>query len=161
MLWHLYIYRISHQYKNILKADYEYIFLPLPTHSHIFHIYCCLKCKLLSSHPSSSPDVSAIYGHHQVSSILLKLLHCTSKSHCLWTQYFLIKINSSDILVVVVHSFIKYLLQYLLFWAYLRIIPSAAWVLCMLLVWNIRCSCSVISLVMYAPLAVAPSMMPE
>jgi hypothetical protein len=45
---------------------------------HVFHIYFCLKCNLLSSHPSSTLHVSAVYGHHQVSSILLKLLQCTS-----------------------------------------------------------------------------------
>jgi hypothetical protein len=42
------------------------------------HIYFCLKCYLLSSYPSSSVRVSAIYGHHRVSSIFLKLLYCTS-----------------------------------------------------------------------------------
>jgi hypothetical protein len=46
---------------------------------HLFHIYFRLMCILLSSHPSSTLHVSAIYGHHQVSSILLKLLHCMSK----------------------------------------------------------------------------------
>jgi hypothetical protein len=40
----------------------------------LFHIYFRLKCSLLCSHPSSTLHVSAVYGHHQVSSILLKLL---------------------------------------------------------------------------------------
>jgi hypothetical protein len=31
--------------------------------------------QLINSHPSSSQHVSTIYGHHQVSSISLKLLH--------------------------------------------------------------------------------------
>jgi hypothetical protein len=46
---------------------------------HLFHIYLHLKCNLLSSHPSSSLHVSAVYGHHQVSSVSLKLLHCMSR----------------------------------------------------------------------------------
>jgi hypothetical protein len=46
---------------------------------HLFHIYFRLRCSLLSSHPSSSLHVSAVYDHHQVSSILLKLLHSMSK----------------------------------------------------------------------------------
>jgi hypothetical protein len=45
----------------------------------LFHIYFRLKCNLLSSHPTSSLHVLAVYGHHQVSSILLKLLHSMSK----------------------------------------------------------------------------------
>jgi hypothetical protein len=45
----------------------------------LFHIYLCLKCNVLSSHPSSSLHVSAVYGHRQISSVLLKLLHCISK----------------------------------------------------------------------------------
>jgi hypothetical protein len=43
----------------------------------LFHIHFRLKCNLLSSHSSSTLHVSAVYGHHQVPSILLKLLHCT------------------------------------------------------------------------------------
>jgi hypothetical protein len=39
------------------------------------HIYFHRKCNLLSSHPSSSLHVSAVYGHHQALSVLLKLLH--------------------------------------------------------------------------------------
>jgi hypothetical protein len=43
------------------------------------HIYFRLNCNLLYNHPSSSLHVSAAYSHHQVLSILLKLLHCMSK----------------------------------------------------------------------------------
>jgi hypothetical protein len=46
---------------------------------YLFHIYFRLTCILLSSHPSSTLHVSAVYGHQQVSSILLKLLHCMLK----------------------------------------------------------------------------------
>jgi hypothetical protein len=46
---------------------------------HLFHIYFRLKCNLLSNHPSSTLHGSAVYGHHQASSVLLKLLHCMSK----------------------------------------------------------------------------------
>jgi hypothetical protein len=42
-------------------------------------IYFRLKCNLLSSHPSSTLHVSVFYDPHQVSSVLLKLLHCMSK----------------------------------------------------------------------------------
>jgi hypothetical protein len=38
------------------------------------HIYLLLKCNLLSSHSSSSLHISAVYGHHQALSTLLKLL---------------------------------------------------------------------------------------
>jgi hypothetical protein len=38
-----------------------------------------LKCKVLSTHPSSSLQFLSVYGHHQNLSILLKLLHCKSK----------------------------------------------------------------------------------
>jgi hypothetical protein len=41
-----------------------------------FHIYFRLKCNLLFNDPSTSLYVSAVYGHHQISSILLKLLYC-------------------------------------------------------------------------------------
>jgi hypothetical protein len=47
---------------------------------HLLHIYFRLKCNLVSSHPSSTSYVSVVHGHHQVSSILLKLLNCMSKS---------------------------------------------------------------------------------
>jgi hypothetical protein len=40
--------------------------------------YFRLKCNPLSGHLSSSLQVSATYGHHQVLSILLKLLHSMS-----------------------------------------------------------------------------------
>jgi hypothetical protein len=43
------------------------------------HIYFCFKCNLLSNHPSSWLHVSATYSHHQMLSVLLKLLHCMSK----------------------------------------------------------------------------------
>jgi hypothetical protein len=46
---------------------------------HIFYIYFRLKCNLLCSHPYSTLHDSAAYGHHQVSSSLLKLLHCISE----------------------------------------------------------------------------------
>jgi hypothetical protein len=46
---------------------------------HLFYRYCHLKSDLLSSHPSSTLHVWAVYGYHQVFSILLKLLHCMSK----------------------------------------------------------------------------------
>jgi hypothetical protein len=46
---------------------------------HLFYIYFCFKCNLLSSHPSSTLHILAVYGHHQVSSVLLKLLYCMSK----------------------------------------------------------------------------------
>jgi hypothetical protein len=46
---------------------------------HLFHICFRVKCNVLASHPSSTLHVSAVYSHHQVSSILLKLLHCTRK----------------------------------------------------------------------------------
>jgi hypothetical protein len=42
---------------------------------HLFHIHSRLKYNLSYSHPSSTLHGSAIYGHHHVSSILLKLLH--------------------------------------------------------------------------------------
>jgi hypothetical protein len=45
----------------------------------LFHIYFSLKCNFLSSPPSSTLYVSAVYGHHQVFSILLILLHCMSE----------------------------------------------------------------------------------
>jgi hypothetical protein len=45
---------------------------------HLFHIYFRLKYNLLSSHRSSTVHCSAVYGHHQVSSILIKLLHSIS-----------------------------------------------------------------------------------
>jgi hypothetical protein len=38
-----------------------------------------LKCNLFSSHLSSSQHGSSVYGHYQVLSNLLKLLHCMSK----------------------------------------------------------------------------------
>jgi hypothetical protein len=47
----------------------------------LFRIHFPLKCILLSSHPFSSLHVSAVNGHYQVSSILLKLLHCMSEFH--------------------------------------------------------------------------------
>jgi hypothetical protein len=47
----------------------------------LFHINFRLKCNLLSSHPFFKLHVSVIYGHHQVSSVLLNLLHCMSKFH--------------------------------------------------------------------------------
>jgi hypothetical protein len=47
---------------------------------HLFHIYFLLKYNLLVYiQPSSTLYVSDIYDHHQVSSTLLKLLHCMSK----------------------------------------------------------------------------------
>jgi hypothetical protein len=46
---------------------------------HLFHIYFHLKCNLLSSHPSPTLHILAVYGHRQVSSIMLKLLHCMSE----------------------------------------------------------------------------------
>jgi hypothetical protein len=52
---------------------------PVALIHHLFHIYFRLKCNLLSSHPSSTLHGSAVYSHHQVSSILLKLLHYMSK----------------------------------------------------------------------------------
>jgi hypothetical protein len=45
----------------------------------IYHIYFRLNSNVLHSHPSSTLHGSAVYGHYQESSILLKLLHCTSK----------------------------------------------------------------------------------
>jgi hypothetical protein len=48
---------------------------PVALVSHLFYIYFSLKLNLLSSHPSSKLHDSAVYGHHQVPSILLKLLH--------------------------------------------------------------------------------------
>jgi hypothetical protein len=46
----------------------------------LFHIYFHLKDNLLYSHPSTlHGSAIRVYGHHQVFSILLKLLHCTSK----------------------------------------------------------------------------------
>jgi hypothetical protein len=45
----------------------------------LFHIYFSRICNILPSHTASTLHVSAVYGHHQVSSILLKLLHCLSK----------------------------------------------------------------------------------
>jgi hypothetical protein len=52
---------------------------PVALTHNLFHIYFRLKCNLLSSRPSSTLHVSAVYDHHQISSILLKLLHCMSK----------------------------------------------------------------------------------
>jgi hypothetical protein len=52
---------------------------PIALIYHLFHIYFRLKYNLLYSHPSSTLHGSAVYGHHQVSSISLKLLHCMSK----------------------------------------------------------------------------------
>jgi hypothetical protein len=46
---------------------------------HLFYIYFHLKCNLLYSHPSSTLHVLDVYSHHQVSSLLLKLLQCMSK----------------------------------------------------------------------------------
>jgi hypothetical protein len=46
---------------------------------HLFHIYFRFKCNLLSSHLSSILNVSAVYDHHRVSSIFMKLLPCISK----------------------------------------------------------------------------------
>jgi hypothetical protein len=46
---------------------------------HLFHKKFRLKYDLLYSHPSSTLHGAAIHGHHQVSSILLKLFHCMSK----------------------------------------------------------------------------------
>jgi hypothetical protein len=43
---------------------------------YIFYTYFRLKCNVLYSHPSSSLHVSTVYGHHQVLSVLLKLLQC-------------------------------------------------------------------------------------
>jgi hypothetical protein len=60
-------------FPNIL---YKY---PAALICHLFHTYFNLKCNLLSGHPSSTLHVSAVYDHHQVSYILLKLLHCMSK----------------------------------------------------------------------------------
>jgi hypothetical protein len=37
--------------------------------------------QLIISHPSSSQHVSAVYDHHRVCSISLKLLHCMSQFH--------------------------------------------------------------------------------
>jgi hypothetical protein len=48
------------------------------TNGNLVHIYFLLKCNLLSSHPSSSLNASAAYGHHQVLPTLLKLLHSMS-----------------------------------------------------------------------------------
>jgi hypothetical protein len=48
---------------------------------HLFHTYFSLKCNLFSSPLSSSLNVSFVYGHHQISSILLKLLICVSQLH--------------------------------------------------------------------------------
>jgi hypothetical protein len=42
---------------------------------YLLYTYFCLKCNLFSIHPSSCLHVSSAYGHHQVLSILLKLLH--------------------------------------------------------------------------------------
>jgi hypothetical protein len=61
---------------------------------HLFHIYFRLKCNLLSSHPSSTLHVSAVYGHHEVSSSLLKVVALYVKiSYRVSTRCFLIKIN--------------------------------------------------------------------
>jgi hypothetical protein len=49
---------------------------PLALIYHLFHIYFSLKCSSLPSHPSATLHVSAVHGHHQVSSIFLKLLQC-------------------------------------------------------------------------------------
>jgi hypothetical protein len=53
---------------------------PVALIDHLFHIYFRLKRNLVSCHPSSTLHVSAVYGHHQASSILLKSLHCTRMS---------------------------------------------------------------------------------
>jgi hypothetical protein len=53
--------------------------LPVALIYHLFHIYFRLECNVLHSHSSSELHGSAVYGHHQVSSILLKLLHGMSK----------------------------------------------------------------------------------
>jgi hypothetical protein len=51
-------------YLNILLDQYTFV-----------HIYFLLKRNLLFYHPSSSLQVSTAYGHDQLLSILLKLLH--------------------------------------------------------------------------------------
>jgi hypothetical protein len=66
---------------------------PVTLICHLFHIYFRLKYILLYSQPSSTLHVSAVYGHYQVSSVLLKLLHCMSKFHIPRERDFPIKIN--------------------------------------------------------------------
>jgi hypothetical protein len=48
---------------------------------HLFLIYIPLKYTLLYIHSSSILHGSAVYGHHQVSCILLKLLQCCMKAY--------------------------------------------------------------------------------
>jgi hypothetical protein len=60
-------------FPNIVFKD------PVALIYHLFHIYFRLKYNLLYSNPSSTLRGSAVYDHHQVSSVLLKLLHCMSK----------------------------------------------------------------------------------
>jgi hypothetical protein len=45
----------------------------------VFHIYFRLKCNVLHRHISSTLHGLAVHDHHQVPSILPKLLHCISK----------------------------------------------------------------------------------
>jgi hypothetical protein len=55
----------------------------------LLHIYFRLKCNVLLSHPSSTLHGSAVrvYGHHKVSSILLKLLYCILKFRIACERY--------------------------------------------------------------------------
>jgi hypothetical protein len=52
---------------------------PVGLMCNLFHIYFRLKCNLLYSRPSSTLHGWAVYGHHQVPSILLQLLHSMTK----------------------------------------------------------------------------------
>jgi hypothetical protein len=52
---------------------------PVALIHNLFHIYFRLKYTLLYNYPSSTIHGCAIYGHHQVSYILLKLLFCMSE----------------------------------------------------------------------------------
>jgi hypothetical protein len=51
----------------------------------ILHFFVCIYFRLnfilLSNHHFFSLHVSAVYGHHQVLSIMLKLLHCLAILH--------------------------------------------------------------------------------
>jgi hypothetical protein len=82
--------RRRNQLRNRHGAGHELGSFFDPENPTFLHIYFRLKCNWLSSYPSFSLHVSAAYCHHQVVSILIKLLHFTYRA---WKRYLLIKIN--------------------------------------------------------------------